>query len=660
MRNRRVRLLWAFLLLIILCSYADAEISKYDGHDTRWQRYTEVRKRPYKEITLLHHHLDHPPVLSTDRQRGLYVAPSGCQCFKKGNTSTIQLIDLNTGNNLLILEGHLDSTQCLAFSPDMKKAISGGSDRRGEPYGFDNTLRVWDLLSGEQIAVAKAHKKLVRSVAYSPSGDLAISGGDDGIILLWDVEKMRVVKEFTGHTSGIRPSCLVWSRDGKRFLSGSWDGSIRLWDIQTDKEVAHLQAGHGRLMSLALSPDGKYALSSYLSGDNQPVIFWDLEKQQEINRFGVPGNPWHTDQQLHVATVAFSPDGKTALFGLVFGTVIWWDLDEWRQIGINRLHEDELAVVAFSADGKSCISIGRDTDTAEERAKVKFCQLSSFERVELPAKMIKLAVDDKMNTDLIYIEPSSFIMGDTSGDERPQRKVTITKGFYIGKYKVTCIQFCKFLNAIDNPQDYVALNKYARIEMKDGVYVPKPDCGNGAINVVHWQGAVAFCEWLSHQTARTVRLPTEAEWEFVARGSEGRGHPWGWGRKEWVKWTEHRYKGNKKYPHPWSCASVDAFPENVTPDGVVGMVGNVGEWCSDFFRVRYLKNDVIDPKGPRENDLSGKSISALGEKYHVYRGWGTRATYSTTERNYGNTVGNSGTYGFRIVVELPKKVRTDN
>ncbi|GAJ19092.1 unnamed protein product, partial [marine sediment metagenome] len=54
-----------------------------------------------------------------------------------------------------------------------------------------------------------------------------------------------------------------------------------------------------------------------------------------------------------------------------------------------------------------------------------------------------------------------------------------------------------------------------------------------------------------------------------------------------------------------------------------------------------------------EEDLSDKSISALGEKYHVYRGWGARATYSTTERNYGNTVRDSGIYGFRIVVVSP-------
>jgi WD40 repeat protein len=127
-------------------------------------------------------------------------------------------------------------------------------------------------------------------------------------------------------------------------------------------------------MSLALSPDGRYALASYLNGPNQPVIFWDLETEKEMNSFGVPGNPWFADQELHVASVAFLPDGKTALFGLVFGTVIWWDLNKWEPIAMNRLHQRELEFVACSTDGTMSISVGVDAKT-DRNAKVKFWRL---------------------------------------------------------------------------------------------------------------------------------------------------------------------------------------------------------------------------------------------------------------------------------------------
>jgi WD40 repeat protein len=214
------------------------------------------------------------------------------------------------------------SIQCAAFSSDGKRAVSGGGDftdlsfwdRLRKKSELDWFLCFWDLSTGKQIRHAKGTENLIRSVAYSPVDEKVLSGGDEGDILLWDLEKMQVLKSFVCQSSGIRRNCLVWSQDGKTFLSGSWDGSIRLWSVKSGKELAKL------------SP-------------------------------------------------SFSPDGKTALFGVVFGTVIWWDLNEWRQIAMNRLHEDELTFVAFSADGKSSISAGWDTDAHTENVKVKFWKL---------------------------------------------------------------------------------------------------------------------------------------------------------------------------------------------------------------------------------------------------------------------------------------------
>ena len=296
---------------------------------------------------------------------------------------------------------------------------------------------------------------------------------------------------------------------------------------------------------------------------------------------------------------------------------------------------------------------------------VKIENASSLKSIGPLPNTIRLMVDEKINIDLIYIKPGSFIMGRDVGwgekfiskindlgmvgkypDDWPAREVKITKGFYIGKYKVTSAQFCRFLNTIENPQDYVKLNIFARIERKGAGYVPKAGCENCPINVVHWKGAVAFCNWLSHPTGLAIRLPTEAEWEFAARGREGRSYPWG--EEENVEWAADKSRDYKTYPHPWSCAPVDAFPENVTPDGVVGMAGGVGEWCSDFYGVRYLKKDVIDPQGPTQQDLSDKSINPFDDKYHVLR-----EGKSATSRSFGDEVDESaGIYGFRVLMEL--------
>jgi formylglycine-generating enzyme required for sulfatase activity len=263
---------------------------------------------------------------------------------------------------------------------------------------------------------------------------------------------------------------------------------------------------------------------------------------------------------------------------------------------------------------------------------------------------MQLAIDDKTSIDLIYIEPGSFIMGRDTRFERtmlgrlltweasfnpynqgPPRRVTITKGFYIGKYEVTTQQFCKFLNTVDNPEDNFKLNEYVRIEKKDKSYVPKPGWENCQMTIVHWRGAAAFCQWLSRRASLTVRLPTEAEWEYVARKPISRPYPWSW--------------------------EIDEDPNKLaTPevDGVVGMPGGIGEWCSDFYGDRYLREDRIDPQGPREEDLSDKSVNPFedSDRYHVLRQGGY-----VTMRWFGDEAGGSDNHGFRIVVMPPEENR---
>lgn len=275
-------------------------------------------------------------------------------------------------------------------------------------------------------------------------------------------------------------------------------------------------------------------------------------------------------------------------------------------------------------------------------------------RDEKPPERMTLPITENIEVELVFVASGTFVMGrdvtsdklltllnwEVTGpqtDEGPPRHVTITKGFYIGRYKVTCEQFCVFLNDAGTPDRYVNLNQFARIEQQNGRYLPKPGCEECAINVVSWEGAKAFCNWLSRKTGRTVRLPTEAEWEFAARGPQGRKYPWGdelldgpWAMEYWDK---------EKYPHPWSCAPVDAFPKNVTPDGVVGMVDvMVGEWCSDYYSERYPVNPVVNPEGPETG------------KYRVLRGRGRTAT----SRAASYAVTDSGIYGFRVVVETQK------
>lgn len=273
--------------------------------------------------------------------------------------------------------------------------------------------------------------------------------------------------------------------------------------------------------------------------------------------------------------------------------------------------------------------------------------------------------------EFVYTKPGSFAMGrsitmDKIGaflhgtvdklDDGPPRRVTITKGYYLAKYKVTVAQYCAFLNEQPEPkqEEFVRLAPAAaaaRLEKKDGKYVPKKGAENASINTATWAGADEYCRWLSKKTGKTFRLPTEAEWEYAARGPEGRQYPWG--NEPSGQHDYEDFQDTKKYPHPWSADPVDAFPHNRTPKGLARMVDAVGEWVSDYY-AKYPKKDEVDPVGPKspeeqERDLKGS---------RVLRGrWQT-----LTDRSAGSAElkaflfrGVSGIYGFRLLMECEAK-----
>lgn len=201
---------------------------------------------------------------------------------------------------------------------------------------------------------------------------------------------------------------------------------------------------------------------------------------------------------------------------------------------------------------------------------------------------------------MVLIQGGTFMIGSEDGflDERPVHQVTLSD-FYLSKYEVTNAEFVRFLNAKGNQEEggvtWIDLNGKSsetvkqRILQNDKGYYVEAGYENYPVIYVTWYGAQAYCKWLSDISRQIWRLPTEAEWEFAARGGlKSRHYSYaGSDKLDEVGW----YDGNSKEQiHP-----VGALKANEL--GLYDMSGNVVEWCSDWYG-NYQAAAQTNPPGP--------------------------------------------------------------
>jgi iron(II)-dependent oxidoreductase len=192
---------------------------------------------------------------------------------------------------------------------------------------------------------------------------------------------------------------------------------------------------------------------------------------------------------------------------------------------------------------------------------------------------------------MVLVPAGEFTMGreseDASPDEAPVRIVWLNT-FYIDRLEVTNAQYKAFADSVGR--------LYPNNPMWDDFYfLGKPD--HPVINITYEQ-AQAYCAWLGK------RLPTEAEWEKAARGTDARLYAWG---NEWDE-TRANLWGDQNGPDVFRrTAPVGSFPEGASPYGVLDMVGNVWEWCA------------VATLGARRGLPNGASCEAAGSRVRVAR-----------------------------------------
>lgn len=235
--------------------------------------------------------------------------------------------------DLLRLSGPRGDCYAMAYHPTGRYLATSAGDQ---------TVRIWDTVTGKQIHALSGHSAAICSLAFSPDGNQLASASWDQTVRLWEVRSGKHLGTFRGHRGK------VWSvgvsPDGRRLASASDDRTVKLWDVQSGQEVMSLLCQE-RVWSVAFCPDGQQLAAAA----GKVVQVFDLNTQQQ--RLALTG---HTHW---VWSVAFSPNGQRLASGSWDHSVKIWDV-KGKLLQTCHGHTNRVFAVAFSPDGRRLASAG--------------------------------------------------------------------------------------------------------------------------------------------------------------------------------------------------------------------------------------------------------------------------------------------------------------
>ncbi len=233
--------------------------------------------------------------------------------------------------------------------------------------------------------------------------------------------------------------------------------------------------------------------------------------------------------------------------------------------------------------------------------------------------------------EMVFVKGGTFKMGNPNGDidEKPQHNVKLND-FYISKYEITVKQYREYCNATGkkfpvkpNETWYIEHERAARWTWSDS----NPMCK------INWYQANEYCQWLAKKTGKKYSLPTEAQWEYAARGGN--------------KSQNFTYSGSNNINdvawHDETTYERGPMPVGkLKPNelGIYDMSGNVWEWCLDFYGA-YSKKQKTDPQGPKQGQFK---VIRGGSWYYA-----EQMTKLTTRDGPYPDFSNYN-YGFRVVI----------
>ena len=335
----------------------------------------------------------------TNHIQGIAFSPDGNTLASGSRDGKIILWDTQNLQKKMVISGHIYGFQSIAFSPDSKTIASGS---------YDKTVRLWDITTGKNTSTLPGHIAVVESVAFSPDGQTIASGGgtsslnrwiaDDFTVKLWDVVSGQNINTLYGHKWAVYH--VTFSPDGKYLVSSSGDSRAIFWDAETGNplwtitgdgvlEANNYTSGGETVGPIKFSEDGK----TFVSANKTDIRLWNTENRQTVATFMSPSHRF--------SNIAFSPDGKTYAAMQQDNEMYLLNVNTGEIRTFITGHTSRFTSIAFSPDGKTLVTAGDD--------KVRFWNPKNNE--------LKLSVTGMPNgTDTIAFSPDGNTLATASWD----------------------------------------------------------------------------------------------------------------------------------------------------------------------------------------------------------------------------------------------------
>jgi formylglycine-generating enzyme required for sulfatase activity len=267
---------------------------------------------------------------------------------------------------------------------------------------------------------------------------------------------------------------------------------------------------------------------------------------------------------------------------------VWQSLEE---VTAWRLLEEAKGLIAGGHDQPDKMKQAEEALDAAKGLDLNTEQRTAYQQLQakLPGGHSTTAPNNLRPGDapMALVPAGEFTMGSTlKADEKPVHRVYLN-AFHMDKYAVTVEQYAKYLEATDveAPPEWDIMNQ--------------PQHQKRPVVNISWSDAASYCKWAGK------RLPTEAEWEKAARGTDGRLYPWG----NETPTRLHANFGKKEWASHMALVPVGMFELGKSPYGIYDMAGNVWEWVNDWYDHDYYKKSPRkNPQGP----ATGKSKVVRG------------------------------------------------